>query len=72
MLELVDGKELRGASAVAEVLRQCGQPWRALGAIMVLPGVSHLAAALYRLVARNRSGISRALGWGVCAVEPRQ
>jgi hypothetical protein len=39
---------------------------------MVLPGVSHLAAALYRLVARNRSGISRALGWGVCAVEPRQ
>jgi predicted DCC family thiol-disulfide oxidoreductase YuxK len=71
VLELDDGSELCGAPAVAAVLRRCGRAWQAIGGLMLLPGVAHLAAVLYRLVARNRSRISRALGWGVCEIEPR-
>ena len=38
-------------------------PWR-------LPGLSHLAAWAYRLVARNRRRISVALGLNACRVRP--
>lgn len=38
-------------------------PWR-------LPGLSHLAAWAYRLVARNRRQISAALGLNACRVRP--
>ncbi len=72
VLELDDGSELRGAPAVALVLRRCGRAGLVLGAGMSLPGVSQLAAVLYRLVARNRSRISRTLGWRVCEIEPRR
>jgi predicted DCC family thiol-disulfide oxidoreductase YuxK len=71
VLELDDGSELRGAPAVALVLRRCGRTWQVLGVGISLPGVSQLAEVLYRMVARNRSRISRTLGWGVCEVEPR-
>jgi predicted DCC family thiol-disulfide oxidoreductase YuxK len=35
-----------------------------------LPGLSHLAEMLYRLVARNRRRISAALGLNACRVRP--
>jgi predicted DCC family thiol-disulfide oxidoreductase YuxK len=70
LLETEDGAHLHGVDAISVVLRQCGTPWRAVGSALLLPGVAQLSAKGYRLVARNRSRISRKLGWGVCEIEP--
>lgn len=52
------GKRLRGAPAVARVLREMGGGWRVLGWIATIPG----AGLGYGLVARSRSVLSRF--WG--------
>jgi len=49
-----DGTHVSGAAAVAGVLRAAGGLWAALGRLMDLPGLRVVAAAAYRVVARNR------------------
>ncbi len=43
-----------GAPAVARVLLRSRWPWRPIGALMLLPPLSWIAAAAYRLIAANR------------------
>lgn len=50
----VDGTVRSGHEAIAAVLRTAGWPWRLAGRVLLLPGISTLAAATYRLIARNR------------------
>jgi len=52
-----DGSALRGASAVAAILRVL-PAWRTIGQILSLPVLSTLAAVLYRQVARRRLALS--------------
>jgi predicted DCC family thiol-disulfide oxidoreductase YuxK len=49
-----DGTVRSGHEAIAAVLGAAGQPWRTIGRFLLLPGVSWLAAKVYRLVANNR------------------
>lgn len=49
-----DGALRTGHEAIAAVLGTAGPAWRIAGRAIVLPGVSPLAAAGYRLIARNR------------------
>lgn len=55
-LQFVDGTGgvHSGAEAVAELLRECGGAWPLAGRTMRLPILREIAAATYRLVARNR------------------
>jgi predicted DCC family thiol-disulfide oxidoreductase YuxK len=48
------GEVRGGAAAVASWLRYAGGAYAVAGRAMELPGVRSLAAAVYRLVARNR------------------
>jgi predicted DCC family thiol-disulfide oxidoreductase YuxK len=48
------GGVLSGHEAVAAMLATAGPAWRLLGRLLVLPGVSPLAAKAYQLVAANR------------------
>jgi predicted DCC family thiol-disulfide oxidoreductase YuxK len=43
-----------GHEAIAAALKTAGWIWRVVGAALLLPGVSWLAAKAYRLVADNR------------------
>lgn len=70
VLEAGDDDVLYGASAIAVVLSGCGQPWRVVGRFMRFPGVAVVAELVYRLIAKHRSRISSALGWGICELEP--
>jgi predicted DCC family thiol-disulfide oxidoreductase YuxK len=49
-----DGTLRTGHEAVAAALCTAGRPWRIAGRAILLPGISLLAAAGYRVVARNR------------------
>lgn len=49
-----DGAVRSGHEAIAAALCTAGQPWRLLGGVLLLPGISSLAARAYRLVAANR------------------
>lgn len=55
-LQFVDeqGRISSGEKAVARVLLHAGRSWKVLGALILVPGVRHLAGLLYRWVARNR------------------
>ncbi len=44
----------RGAGAIAESLKTCGQPWKAMAHLIELRPVRPLADVGYALVARNR------------------
>jgi predicted DCC family thiol-disulfide oxidoreductase YuxK len=51
----LDGAVSSGHEAIAALLESAALPiWRAAGALILLPGVSSIAAAVYRLVAKNR------------------
>jgi predicted DCC family thiol-disulfide oxidoreductase YuxK len=50
----VDGTVRSGHEAIAAVLSSAGRIWRLAGRLIVLPGVSWLAARAYRLAADNR------------------
>jgi predicted DCC family thiol-disulfide oxidoreductase YuxK len=51
----VDGTIRSGHEAIAALLETAALPiWRATGALILLPGVSSIAAVVYRLVAKNR------------------
>jgi len=62
------GRISGGAEAFAAWLRFAGQPYRALGTAMDWPVVRQLAAAVYRLVARNRQRMPG--GSPACALPP--
>ncbi len=52
---VVDGTmTYQGSRAVAVALRQCRAGWPLLGRIIALPGITVIAEAVYRTVARNR------------------
>ena len=50
-----EGEVFGGAAAFAAWLRFAGGAYAVVGRAMDLPGVGSLAAAVYRLIARNRS-----------------
>lgn len=49
-----DGTVRSGHEAIAAVLNSAGRIWRPVGRVLLLPGISWIAANAYRLVARNR------------------
>jgi predicted DCC family thiol-disulfide oxidoreductase YuxK len=50
----LDGTVRSGHAAIAGVLSTAGRIWKTIGRVLLLPGVSWLAAKGYGLVARNR------------------
>jgi len=50
----VDGTVRSGHEAIAAVLQTAGGIWRIVGRVVLLPGISWMAARVYRLVADNR------------------
>ena len=50
-----DGTVRSGHAAVAAALGTAGRGWRAVGRLLVAPGVAPIAARVYRIVAANRS-----------------
>lgn len=61
-----DGTLRSGHEAIAAMLVSSGSPWRLAGRILVLPGVSWVAARAYRLIADNRRRLPG--GTPACAV----
>jgi predicted DCC family thiol-disulfide oxidoreductase YuxK len=61
-----DGQVVRGAAAVAAVLRECGRGWPLLAMLMRLPLIRNLAEVGYGLVARNRH---RLPGPAACSID---
>jgi predicted DCC family thiol-disulfide oxidoreductase YuxK len=49
-----EGHLLSGHEAIAAALGTASLPWRAAGRVLVLPGLSRVAARVYRWVADNR------------------
>ncbi len=64
----VDGTVRSGHEAVAAVLSTAGWGWRAIGRVVLMPGISWLAAKVYRLVADNRRRLPG--GTPACAGSP--
>jgi predicted DCC family thiol-disulfide oxidoreductase YuxK len=50
----IDGTVRSGHEAIAAVLNSAGGIWKIIGHILLLPGISLMAAKAYRLVVRNR------------------
>jgi predicted DCC family thiol-disulfide oxidoreductase YuxK len=50
----IDGTVHSGHEAIAATLKSAGGIWKLTGSAILLPGVSWLAAKVYRLVANNR------------------
>lgn len=50
----VDGAVRSGHEAIAAALIAAGRIWRIVGRVILLPGISSVAAKAYRLVADNR------------------
>ena len=63
-----EGSVYGGAEAFAAWLRFRGNPYAPLGWVMGRPGVRQLAAAVYRLIARNRQRMPG--GSPACALPP--
>jgi len=49
-----DGTTRSGHEAIAAVLSAAGPIWKMIGRVTLLPGISWVAARVYRLVADNR------------------
>ena len=64
-----DGSRYRGDRAVAAALRHSAPAWRPLGWLLVLPGISWLAARTYEWVSANRYRLPG--GTAACAVPER-
>jgi predicted DCC family thiol-disulfide oxidoreductase YuxK len=65
-----DGAVRSGHEAIAAMLGTAGGPWKAIGRAMLLPGISWIAAKVYRLVADNRYRLPG--GTPACALSPEQ
>ena len=63
-----DGTISGGAAAFAEWLKFRGGAYRLFGHLMELPGIRTLAAAVYRLIAKNRHRMPG--GSPACALPP--
>ena len=63
-----DGTVCSGHEAIAAALRSAGGPWRLVGRALLLPGVSLVAARVYRLIADNRQRLPG--GTPACANRP--
>ena len=63
-----DGTVRSGHEAIASVLKTAGPVWRIAGRVLLLPGISWIAAKVYVLVARNRYRLPG--GTPACAVSP--
>ena len=50
----IDQKKIKGAFAIAEILKGMGFWWMILGSIISIPPFSFAAGAVYSLVAKNR------------------
>ena len=50
----IDGTVRSGHEAIAAILNTAGRIWRIIGRMVLVPGISWMAARVYRLVARNR------------------
>jgi predicted DCC family thiol-disulfide oxidoreductase YuxK len=50
----IDGAVRSGHAAIAATLNTAGPIWKAIGHAVLLPGISWIAAKVYRLVAENR------------------
>jgi predicted DCC family thiol-disulfide oxidoreductase YuxK len=53
-LVAVDGRIVHGSAAAAQLLVSAGRPWSILGQLIMVPPVSWVAEAAYRLVSRFR------------------
>lgn len=62
----VDGTVRSGHEAIAAVLTTAGRIWTIVGRAVLLPGISWIAARIYRLVANNRYRLPG--GTPACAV----
>jgi predicted DCC family thiol-disulfide oxidoreductase YuxK len=65
-----DGKVRCGHEAIAAALRSAGGIWALAGQSLLLPGVSAIAAAVYRLIADNRHRLPG--GTPACATDPQE
>jgi predicted DCC family thiol-disulfide oxidoreductase YuxK len=61
-----DGTVRSGHEAIAALLNTAGRIWKIIGRIILLPGISWMAAKIYRLVADNRYRLPG--GTPACAV----
>jgi predicted DCC family thiol-disulfide oxidoreductase YuxK len=50
----VDGTVRSGHEAIASMLSSAGRIWKIVGRAVLLPGISWMAAKVYRVVATNR------------------
>jgi predicted DCC family thiol-disulfide oxidoreductase YuxK len=50
----IDGTVRSGHEAMAAMLKTAGRIWKIIGRMILLPGISWMAAKVYRLVAENR------------------
>jgi predicted DCC family thiol-disulfide oxidoreductase YuxK len=50
----IDGTVRSGHEAIAATLNTAGRIWKITGRMILLPGISWMAAKIYRLVADNR------------------
>jgi predicted DCC family thiol-disulfide oxidoreductase YuxK len=64
----IDGTVRSGHEAIAAVLGSAGRIWKVIGSALLLPGISWLAARVYRLVADNRYRLPG--GTPACARKP--
>ena len=65
----IDGAVRSGHEAIAATLNTAGRIWRIIGRMALLPGISWMAARVYRLVADNRYRLPGSTP--ACAVTPR-
>ena len=64
----VDGTVRSGHEAIGAMLSTAGRIWRVIGRAILLPGISWIAARVYRLVADNRNRLPG--GTPACARPP--
>lgn len=65
---VLDDVEIEEGAALAALFAASGGPWRLFGALLSVRYVQTLVSGVYRVVAANRTRISRALGWETCRV----
>lgn len=66
----VDGTVRSGHEAIAATLSTAGRIWKTIGRMVLLPGISWMAAKVYRSVARNRYRLPG--GTPACAAPPER